>query len=223
MRDEQLADGLRQIAEGLLRIAEAFEPEPVAPPAPKPVVEAPPKKLIPLRGEALRRAFRDWVVEQRGEFSKAEVIADMDVAPDTAGRLIRWAEGRKPPIIEDAGTRPARRDGPKAGGRPAKLYAYVRPDPSKNPKRRPRGERNGRGALREPVKGTGKQRGPDKEVQKLRQKLHAQGWTTEQVSGGHIKVTDPTGKVLPPFAATPGDRRSLKNAKSALRRAGAKL
>lgn len=56
-------------------------------------------------------------------------------------------------------------------------------------------------------------------MRQLLRRIEKQGFTTQNTSGGHLKITSPDGK--PIFAASsPSDRRAMKNLIAQLRRLG---
>jgi predicted RNA binding protein YcfA (HicA-like mRNA interferase family) len=58
-----------------------------------------------------------------------------------------------------------------------------------------------------------------RDMQELRARLNAQGFTVERVRNGHYKVTAPTGRKAQ-IAATPGNNRAVLNAITRLKRIG---
>lgn len=60
------------------------------------------------------------------------------------------------------------------------------------------------------------------EIKRICRQLVKQGWRVERRSGGHLKLTAPTGGFY--FcSATPSDRRAVKNLTHDLRQRGADL
>lgn len=62
-----------------------------------------------------------------------------------------------------------------------------------------------------------------KDVRQLLRRLHRQGFTIRIARSGHYRVTGPCGGVVTVASSPHGGRRSLANARAALRRIGAQL
>jgi hypothetical protein len=59
-----------------------------------------------------------------------------------------------------------------------------------------------------------------RDMDQLRKKLAAQGFTCEQTKNGHWRVRDAAGSFVTIMPSTPSDHRSMKNCEAALKRAG---
>jgi hypothetical protein len=57
----------------------------------------------------------------------------------------------------------------------------------------------------------------------LLRQLQAQGWTVEQTARGHYRCVPPLGGGKVVFVGGSGDRRAIHNARTDLRRNGARL
>lgn len=207
----ELSEALRQIGQGFLALAEAVEKVPRTQEVQsEPEAQPEPERRRTLRGENLRRAFRDWVAKENPdmEFTWNDLCEHFGISYGTARRLLTWAEGR---IIQqvDEITRPT-------GGIPTPVYRYRRrvDDP---PVRRARpADSSGRRWRRSPV--ANQRKAQNKEVRELLQKLKP-GFRYE-MGGEHIKVYD-GNRLITTVPNTPSDHRSLKNARAKLRREGA--
>lgn len=62
----------------------------------------------------------------------------------------------------------------------------------------------------------------DKEINKILQQLVDQGWKVE-LRNGHWQCKSPCGRYIVTNGSTPSEYRGVKNFKSQLRRAGAKI
>lgn len=123
-------------------------------------------------------------------------------------------------VVRDTGLA-RKHDGP---GRPAPVFQYVPIDTPNRPreKRTPvevevsRNFRPARGKIME----TGRTiRVTNPDVRKLVDVARDSGCRVENTSGGHIRVYAPDGSVVS-LPSTPSDHRSVKNARSKMRRAG---
>lgn len=57
----------------------------------------------------------------------------------------------------------------------------------------------------------------------LLRRLEAQGWTVEQTARGHYRCVPPPGVGKVVFVGGSGDRRAIRNARTDMRRNGARL